>query len=186
MTKKSDRISKKPAQMIPPPGREPTPEDLRSIWKTDYIPEWAVPASEDAIAEAETQLGVKIPGALKEQLAVRNGGYIFLSEETIPFEDTCPLWTNAIVDGILEVEEWESAADNNWFDDVSDVDDLDLLVIFAGHSEAQLCLDFRAGGAKKRPSVAYVDVSATPTELTTIAKTADQFVLAIIKSKQEA
>ena len=61
-----------------------------------------------------------------------------------------------------------------------------LWVIFAGHSESQLCLDFRSSGAKGKPPVIYVDVCTSPTEVTTIANTADQFVGAIIKSEGKA
>jgi hypothetical protein len=153
------------------------------MWVTDFIPERARPASDKAIAKAESRLGVTIPEVLKAQLRVRNGGHVFLSEKATPFEKKCRLWTNAVVDGILPVQQWETAAASNWFDSVSDVPALDLMVVLAGHSESQLCLDFRSSGAAGTPSVAYVDACTTPTELTTLAKTPDEFVAAIIKSK---
>src|SRR6516165_7220921 len=91
---------KKVIPRIPTPGREPTPQYLRSVWATDYIPDWARPATRQAIASAEKRLGVVIPKVLKVQLAVQNGGQVFLSEDHVPFEVMCRHWTNAIVDGI--------------------------------------------------------------------------------------
>src|SRR5438094_167695 len=64
---------KKLPPKLPPPGREPTPQHLRSVWATDYIPDWALPATPEAIASAEARLGVVIPKVLKTQLAVQNG-----------------------------------------------------------------------------------------------------------------
>jgi hypothetical protein len=169
---------------IPPPGREPTPQYLRSVWATDYIPDWARPAKRQAIASAEKRLGVAIPKVLKDQLAVQNGGQIFLSEMGVPFEDTCRHWTNAIVDGVMPVEEWEIAAENHWFQNASDVPHLKSLVIIAAHSESQLCLDFRACGPKRIPAVVYIDVCMQPTSVATICPTVTEFLAALISSKE--
>ena len=169
---------------IPPPGREPTPQYLRSVWATDYIPDWARPATRKAITGAEKHLGIVIPKVFKEQLAVQNGGQVFLGEDTVPFEDRCRHWTNAIVDGINPVEEWEIAAENHWFQNASDVPNLELLVIIAAHSESQLCLDYRACGPKRIPAVVYVDVCVQPTSAVTVSSTVTEFLTALIASKE--
>lgn len=173
---------KKVAPRMPPPGREPTPEYLRSVWATHYIPNWARPAPQEAVASAEKRLGVVIPRAFKAQLAVQNGGQVFLSEEP-PFEDVCRHWTNAIVDGVLPVDKWEIAAENLWFQNVSDVPHLKSLVVIAGHSESQLCLDYRACGPKRLPSVVYIDVCTQPTSVATVCSTVSEFLAALISSK---
>src|SRR5262245_52572559 len=112
---------KKLIPQMPRPGREPTPEYLRSVWATDCIPDWARPATRQAIAGAEKRLGVVIPKIVKGQLAVQNGGQVFLSEAGVPFEGTCRHWMNAIVDGMHPVEKWEIATENHWFQNASDV-----------------------------------------------------------------
>jgi hypothetical protein len=169
---------------LPPPGREPTPQYLRSVWATDYIPDWARPATRQGIARTEKRLGIVIPKALKDQLAVQNGGQVFLSDEGVPFEDTCRHWTNAIVDGMHPVEKWETAAENHWFQNASDVPDLELLVIIAAHSESQLCLDYRGCGPNGLPSVVYVDVCTRPTEIGTVSATVTEFVATLVASKE--
>ncbi len=175
---------KKQIPPIPPAGREPTPQHLRSVWATDFIPDWARPATRQAIANAEKRLGVVIPKVLKAQLAVQNGGQVFLSEKEVPFEDTCRNWTNAIVDGVMPVEEWEIAAENHWFQNASDVPQLKSLVVFAGHSEAQLCLEYRICGPKRVPAVLYVDVCMQPTSVATVCPTVTAFLAALIASKK--
>jgi len=175
---------KKTPPKKPPPGLQPTPEHLQSVWATGYIPDWARPASREAIASAEKRLGVVIPKVLKAQLAVLDGGQVFLSEEKVPLENTCRHWTNAIVDGVMPVGEWEIASENHWFQNASDVPDLKLLVIVAAHSESQLCLDYRRCGPKGVPAVVYVDVCMRPTEVVTVAPTVTEFVAALVASKE--
>ena len=53
------------------------------------------------------------------------------------------LWMNAAIDGLDPVGSWELASEHNWFESVDDVPGLDRLVVIAGHSESQLCLDYR-------------------------------------------
>jgi len=153
------------------------------MWATDYIPDWAYPATKEAISGAELRLGVTIPPVLKKQLAARNGGQINLGEESSLFLDNSRLWTNAIVDGIHKVESWETAAHSHWFQNVSDGPGRNLLVIIAAHSESHLCLDFRLNGPKGVPSVTFIDVCMSPKEVTTVVRTVDEFVAAIIKCK---
>jgi hypothetical protein len=174
---------KKLISPMPPPGQEPTPQYLRSVWATDHIPDWARPATRQAIATAEKRLGVVIPKVFKDQLAVQNGGQVFLSEKGVPFEDTCRHWTNAIVDGMTPVEKWEIAAENHWFQNASNVPHLGSLVVIAAHSESQLCLDYRACGRKGIPAVVYIDVCTRPTSVVTVAPTVTDFLAALISSK---
>lgn len=101
-----------------------------------------------------------------------------------PEASLCRHWTNAIVDGIHPVEKWETAAENHWFQNASDVPDLRLLVVIAAHSESQLCLDYRVSGPKGIPADVYVDVCMRPTEVVTVAQTMTEFVAAIIASKE--
>ena len=121
---------------------------------------------------------------LKAQLAIQDGGQVFLSQEGVPFEDRCRHWTNAIVDGMKPVKEWEIASENHWFQNASDVPGLKLLVIAAAHSESQLCLDYRDCGSKGIPAVVYVDVCMRPTEVVTVSATATEFLAAIVASKK--
>lgn len=174
---------KKTPPKMPPPGREPTPEYLRSVWATDYIPDWIRPAPKESVVSAQVRLGVVIPKALKDQLAVQNGGQIFLADEP-PFEDVCRHWTNAIVDGLMPVEEWEIATDNHLFQNASDVPHLESLVVIAAHSESQLCLDYRACGPKRLPAVTYIDVCIKPTKVASVCSTVTEFLAALISSKR--
>jgi hypothetical protein len=124
-------------------------------------------------------LGVLIPASIAEQLLIQNGGYLLESGE-YPFEDRSAYWTNSTVDGIDQVESWARAADHPWFEHVKDVKDLHLLITIASHSESHLCLDYRKSAANGVPGVAYVDVGMSPTEVTVIADTADEFIKAIV------
>ena len=155
---------------------------MRSVWATDYIPDWAQPALKESVASAQKRLGVVIPKAFKDQLSVQNGGQIFLADEP-RFEDVCRHWTNSIVDGVMPVEEWEIAAENHWFQNAFGVPHLESLVIIAAHSESQLCLDYRACGPKGLPAVVYVDVCSRPTSVTPVCSTVTEFLAALISSK---
>src|SRR5262245_51950745 len=136
-------------------GRTPTPEHSNSIWDTSFIPDRCTPATSESISEAEVRLGIVIPEPMKDQLLVQNGGCLL---ECDRFNDASVHWTNATVDGIDQVQSWRRAKDDNWFENVQDVKGLDLLIIIAAHSEAQLCLDYRKSGSNGMPCVTFVDV----------------------------
>lgn len=89
-------------------------------------------------------------------------------------------WANATVDGVRRLQSWDLAKDNNWFENVEDVDKLDLLVVIAAHSESQFCLDYRESGKKGMPGIVYIDVSRDPTEVKAITSTVDEFIDAIV------
>jgi hypothetical protein len=165
-------------------GIKPTPAHFQSIWDTNYIPDRCIPARRDAIAETEQRLGIVIPASLKEQLLVQNGGYLKVCDK-YPFEHGRVYWTNATVDGIDQVDSWHRAddrgrIDSGWFDDVDDVEGLDLLIKIASHSESQLCLDYRKVGGKGMPGVTYIDVCQKPTQVVSIAGTVHEFILALV------
>jgi hypothetical protein len=53
------------------------------------------------------------------------------------------------------LEEWELASKDNWFESVEDINGLERLVKIAGHSECQLCLDYR-GEDRQIPGLTYI------------------------------
>ena len=114
------------------------------------------------------------PEEIRQQVISQN---ISLSSEALD------IFFNASVDGILPVEQGELASENHWFESVDDVDGLDCLVRIAAHSESQLCLDYRACGKAGTPAVTYIDVSMTPTEVTIVARSVDDFVAALVAAR---
>jgi len=118
---------------------------------------------------------------MRRNLRIQNGGCLRGSDR-FPFDDV--LWTNATVDRILPVQEWELASLDNWFDSVDDVDKLDMLVRIAAHSEAQLCLDYRKTGTSGKPAVTYIDVCMNPTKVAVLVKSVDEFVDALAAAPQ--
>jgi hypothetical protein len=91
---------------------------------------------------------------------------------------------NAAIDGLDPVEEWTLASRCPWFDSVDDVEGLDRLVVVAGHSESQLCLDYRGKGPKRAPSLSYFFVSIKPTEEVLVCDTVTDFIKALTKAKK--
>ena len=163
-------------------GRTPTPEHAASIWDTSFIPDRYCPATDQLIAEAEARVEISIPASMRAQLLIQNGGQL-CDCDPLPFGEKA-LWMNAAVDGILQVQQWDRAAENNWFESVDDVPDLYLLVRIAAHSESQLCLDFRKSGSTGTPAVTYIDVCMDPTEVVVLAETVDDFIQALIVARR--
>ncbi len=156
------------------------PEHEGSIWDTSCIPERYVPATDELMDETERRLNVKIPESLRKNLRAQNGGYL-LQCAPVPFLEKC-WWTNATADGIEHLQEWKLASEHNWFESVDDLDNLDLLVCIAGHSESHLCLDYRSCGRKGTPAVTYVDVCQNPTKVVVVAKSIDEFIKILVES----
>lgn len=155
-------------------------EEIKNIWDF-YQPDHFKPATDDDLNNAENRLQITIPQILRDQLQIYNGGFLFEFNE-FPFEKNGFYWTNATIDGILDVASWELASENNWFESVEDVEGLNKLIVISAHSESQFCIDFRENGAQ--PSVTYIDVSMNPTEVKTIT-TLENFIETIITLKDK-
>ena len=154
-----------------------------SIWDRAVYSAVNAPAAPDLIADAEARLDVRIPESMKRNLLVQNGGYL-IHCESYPFdEDT--FWTNAAVGGFFPVQSWQPATENHWFQAVEDVDGLERLICIAAHSESQLCLDYRRSGRQGVPGVTYVDVCRTPTEVTVVTQSVDDFINALVAARPD-
>ena len=148
-----------------PNGVSPDDKHKRSIWASDFIPTWQRGATPQEISDAERRLGVKFPDALVEQLRIQKGGTLVCLHED-EFENEYVALLNrfpgsmgdAAIDGILQLEKWELASKNHWFKTVKGVEGLDRLVRIAGHSESQLCLDYR-GKNRRAPGLTYFFVA---------------------------
>ena len=162
-------------------GLIPTPEHENSIWDTDYIPE-RYESIEQAVIELQARrLGITIPHALMEQLLIQNGGELDECVQNL-FNNATTNWTNATVDGIETIDSWEHGEESDWFRSVN-ILDKKLLIIIASHSESQLCLDYRKVGPSGVPSVVYIDVSMTPTEVLIITDSVDDFIRSIVAAR---
>lgn len=168
----------------PPKGRKPPPAHLASMWSSDFIPTWRRPATEAAIKAAEKSLGIAIPAALKKQLLIQDGGPVFSGDDDpVPMKNGFRLWMNAAIDGLEPVSSWELASEHNWFESVSDVPGLDRLVVIAGHSESQLCLDYREKGPKRSPALTYFDVCRSPTDEVSVCDSVVDFIKSLTNAK---
>jgi len=163
-------------------GLIPTPAHENSIWDTDFIPERYASIEKALIESQARRLGITIPHALMEQLLIQNGGELDECVQDL-FNNATINWTNATVDGIETIDSWEHGDECNWFDSVEGIQDKNLLIIIASHSESQLCLDYRKNGPSGVPSVAYIDVSMNPIEVLIIADTVDYFFRSIVAAR---
>jgi hypothetical protein len=128
--------------------------DLGSLWAVPAYLDYVQPVlTEEAVAEAEHQVGVRLPQAYLQMLGVQNGGYV---RATWP--DSPHRCVNGIGPGFPNItrEPWWRR------DDVEDDDmwvptDPELLVSFDGEGHWDLCLDYRACGPAGEPAVTYVD-----------------------------
>ncbi len=155
-------------------------DETKNIWDV-YQPERYKPATDDDFNVTENRLHIIIPKILKDQFKIYNGGLLFEFEE-FPFEKEGFYWTNATIDGISDLDSWELASENSWFESVEDIEGLDNLVVISAHSESQFCIDFRENSSQ--PSVTYIDVSMNPTEVRTIT-TLENFINTVIRLKEK-
>jgi hypothetical protein len=163
-------------RLTPAAGRSRRPRTITPVGtSTDWDSLWAVPAyldyvqpalTDDAVAEAEAQLGVRLPRAYLQMLTVQNGGSV---------RATWPDSPHRRVDGIgpelpnLTHEPWwrrDDAEDDMWVPA-----DPELLVSFDGEGHWDLCFDYRACGPTGEPAVTYVD-----SELEEDTRLTDSFV----------
>ncbi|MFK3865131.1 SMI1/KNR4 family protein [Pseudoalteromonas rhizosphaerae] len=141
-------------------------ESPKNIWeKVDFIG-----AATDAdIINAEKRLGVIIPVILKQQLKIQNGGDILFFDWFEQATDKEFLFIgDSIVDGICSVSQWCLASENDWFSNCNDVHHKELLVSIAGHSESQLCLDYRKNGRNGEPGLTAFFVTQVSAEIDSI------------------
>lgn len=137
--------------------------ELKNIWEeADYIN----PASETEISNAEARLGVTFPSSLRKQLEIQNGGELIFccwceQAEGLSFEFVA----DSTVDGILPVEDWELASQNDWFSNNEEISNPELLISIAGHSEDQLCLDYRKNGPAGEPGITAFFITQSPPEI---------------------
>ncbi len=108
MPKRQQKIPRKP-----PKNKTVSEAHKRSIRHSNFIPEWAIPATEAGIRTAEERLGVSIPGCLQTQLLIQNGGVLTDQDSRVMNH---VLWLNAAIDGIWPVEKWVLALNDNWFE----------------------------------------------------------------------
>jgi hypothetical protein len=139
-------------------SREPeTPERL---WRVPvYLPYLQPPLTEQAVREAETRLGVRLPQAYVAALRVQNGGYLRLHDHPAgypqveylegigPREPSLSLWRG-----------WDEIKSYMEEEGITTPARIDDLLPFFGDGHFHYCLDYRESGRAGEPCVTYVDV----------------------------
>ena len=121
----------------------PTPQ---TIWKVPaYLPYIQPALTDEAVAQAENQIGHNLPTELLDLLKVQNGGYIRYSHPDLPQEKIAGIGPHF---PSLTRFDWDNAREYVSYS-------LDGLVPIDGDGHWHVCLDYRGGGL---PSVTFADV----------------------------
>ena len=120
---------------------------LETIWRRPaYLPFLQPDLTDEAIAAAEKQLGVRLPPPFLALLREQNGGYIRYSLDEVAHE---------MISGIGPG--FPSLTDFDWEDHREYVSfELQGLIPFDGDGHWFLCLDYRRG--TEMPAVSYIDI----------------------------
>ncbi|MER7758132.1 SMI1/KNR4 family protein [Streptomyces sp. NPDC097619] len=133
-------------------------EVKKSFWGTGLYGKQD-PLTDEAVLEAERELGVRLPGSLVELLRVRNGGEVAdrwnafptevpnsWSEDHVPLDDLMGIGRAeggaSVLDSARLVREWRLPRQ---------------LVLLSGDGHWWIALDYRACGEGDEPSVTWFD-----------------------------
>jgi len=128
--------------------------ELNNFWKSPtYLPYLQPKLTEEALNDAETKIGYKLPKELVELLKIQNGGYISLSLTDSP---------HTTIAGIGPY--FPSLMDFD-FEEVQEYVDFPLqgLVPFDGDGHWHLCLDYRSN--VENPQITFIDVECNEQEI---------------------
>jgi hypothetical protein len=123
---------------------------MNKIWQSPKYMPYVQPAlTNEALAEAEKQIGYKLPVEYIELLKIQNGGYIRYSiEDTVHF----------VIKGIGPY--YPSILGHDWsdFDDWELSFELNGLVPFDGDGHWYICFDYR--NQQLEPEITYIDTES--------------------------
>jgi hypothetical protein len=126
---------------------------IRSVWQVPaYLPYLQPPLTEDAVAETEQALGIRLPEEYLSLLREQNGGYVRL---TLPDSLHSMIWGIGSSFPSITQECWAldptNADAGRWAPRASEC-----LIPFDGDGHWHLCFDYRGVSS---PSVCFVDVA---------------------------
>lgn len=136
-----------------------TPKLPEGLWRVPvYLPYLQPPLTDAAVAEAESQLEVRLPDAYVAALRIQNGGYLRRSGHPsgrAPVD--CLAGIGPRFPSLLG-HDWTAVKERMTENGHTTPARVDELVPFCGDGHYHYCLDYRASGRKREPSVTYIDV----------------------------
>lgn len=137
----------------------PLQPNLPSLFKPPIGREARAGASPDAIARAQSALGVQLPALLIKLWKARNGGRLRAAHFTLLKRPPRRLWS-----GRYHFQSLPSAGANDDIVDLTatarDWEIPDGLIPLFGDGHWWCCLDYRNRGSKREPSITHIDTDA--------------------------